>query len=374
MKNYFQYSKRERNGMFILALLCVAVLLLPRIYRQFKPVQTALNFSDFKREIETFVQTKEESKEIADIEPKLFYFNPNLSTQTELQQLGLSPKVSKTLLNFRTKGGRFFRKEDLKKIYGITAEEYKRLEPYIKLETEENPKKKQIEQKEENTIIPPLELFEFDPNVASKDTLQKLGFSERAANNLIKFRAKGGTIRQKEDIAKIYGVDEFLYEQLLPYIILKKKTSIATETSKLDKPKERTQENVVLDINAASIDDWQKLRGIGPFYARKIINFRNKLGGFYAIHQVADTYNLPDSVFQQIQSKLVLDQPPQQMKLNTVTVEALAKHPYINYQQAKVIINYRQQHGAFKTLDDLQNIIILSPEFLEKIEPYLSFE
>lgn len=374
MKNYFQYSKRERNGMFVLALLCVAVLLLPRIYRQFKPVQTALNFSDFKREIETFVQTKEESKEIADIEPKLFYFNPNLSTQTELQQLGLSPKVSKTLLNFRTKGGRFFRKEDLKKIYGITAEEYKRLEPYIKLETEENPKKKQIEQKEENTIIPPLELFEFDPNVASKDTLQKLGFSERAANNLIKFRAKGGTIRQKEDIAKIYGVDEFLYEQLLPYIILKKKTSIATETSKLDKPKERTQENVVLDINAASIDDWQKLRGIGPFYARKIINFRNKLGGFYAIHQVADTYNLPDSVFQQIQSKLVLDQPPQQMKLNTVTVEALAKHPYINYQQAKVIINYRQQHGAFKTLDDLQNIIILSPEFLEKIEPYLSFE
>lgn len=378
IREYFYYNKLERNGVFVLVLLCLLVLFYPNLYKSLSSKSASTDFSSFKSEIEAFESNKitDEISNPEKIKTELFLFDPNTVSQEDLKRLGFSEKVIRTLNNFRNKGGKFFKKEDFKKIYGISEEDYTTLENFIEIKPankyNENFQKENINN-ERKVVIEP---FEFDPNSASKEDLLNLGFSKRAANNLLKFRAKGGQIYKKENLSKIYGVDEKLYNKLYPFITLEKRE----DKLEVQEPKEFkttssfSKPEITLDINSATIDDWQQLNGIGPFYAKKIVNFRKKLGGFYAVDQIKETYGLPDSTFQKIFPQLKYNLSHQKIKLNIISLKELANHPYIKYQQAKVIINYREQHGAFKNIKDLNKIIILTPEFIKKIEPYLSFE
>ncbi len=378
IREYFYYSKLERNGIFVLAFLCICCFLFPKIYVAFSEDSVSTDFSDFKKEITDFENVIEEAKAVQVNVPiaELFYFDPNTVSDLALQKLGLSPKVIRTFLNFRNKGGKFFKKEDFKKVYGIKENDYTRLEPYIQIENTQKKYFKKEMYNQKTKVIVSLERFEFDPNQVSKTDLLKLGFSERAANNLIKFRSKGGTIRESKELAKIYGIGTELYENLIPFIKIKQKiyepNLLAEASSK--RPENPTKEKLVLDINTAQKEDWEQLYGIGPFYAKRIINFREKLGGFHSIEQVGETYNLPDSTFQKIRDQLIMEAAPSQINLNTVSLENLKNHPYLKYNQAKVIINYRTQHGAFKSIDDLNKIVILKPDLVEKIRPYLKLE
>ncbi len=104
------------------------------------------------------------------------------------------------------------------------------------------------------------------------------------------------------------------------------------------------------------------------------VNFRDKLGGFVSIDQVAQAYGLPDSTFQSIKPFLVITQTVKKINLNTVSAKELAAHPYLNWNQANAIVKYRDQHGNFTSLDQLENIRILNQEIIKKIKPYLSIE
>jgi len=378
IREYFYYSKLERNGIFVLAILCICCFLFPKLYLAFSEDSSSTDFSDFQNEIAAFENGMKEMEVIQISTPiaELFYFDPNTVTEINLQKLGLSPKVIQIFLNFRNKGGKFFKKEDFKKVYGIKEQDYKRLFPYIQIE---NTQKNYTEKEKSNQaaeVLISIERFEFDPNQASKVDLRKLGFSERAANNLIKFRNKGGTIRTHKELAKIYGVGSELYEDLIPFIKIKEKdeaVNLSTE-EKQKTEKEVEKKKLVLDINSADKEDWEKLHGIGPFYAKRIMNFREKLGGFHSIEQVGETYNLPDSTFQKIKEQLKITRPPNQINLNTVSLEDLKNHPYLKSNQAKVIINYRNQHGPFQSLDELSKIVILKADLIERIRPYLKLE
>ena len=127
-------------------------------------------------------------------------------------------------------------------------------------------------------------------------------------------------------------------------------------------------------IDRADTIKLKKLYGIGLAYARRINRFRDALGGFYNIDQVAATYGLPDSTFQHIKPQLVLSPLFRHLRINQADEETLKAHPYINWKQSPMLIQYRQHHGPYNDLESLKGSMAFSAEELSKLEPYLKFD
>jgi competence ComEA-like helix-hairpin-helix protein len=132
------------------------------------------------------------------------------------------------------------------------------------------------------------------------------------------------------------------------------------------------KKNFNVDVNSADTMALIALPGIGSKLALRIINFRNKLGGFYSVDQIKETYGLADSTFQKIKIYLIVDGQVEKINLNTVTKDELKIHPYIKWNLANAIIEYRTQHGDYKSIEDLKNISMLDENTFIKIAHYLS--
>lgn len=375
-QDFFYYTKSERNGLILLSLICVGLFLAPYLFPN-KEEMTTIDFSTFQKEVDLFMAPSEKkAPQKPSLEQnELFFFNPNEVTQNELEQLGLSTKTAQTILNFRKKGGRFFKKEDLKKIYGLSNKDYEKLQSYIQLPLQSKPSTTVETQKEEQTEAPiptSYSLYPFDPNTASKEELTKLGLSNKASNILLNFRKKGGYFRKKEDLKKIFGITDMDYKRLEPYIKILEKPEIPKKSIAHQKNKEAN--TLIIDINQSNAEDWQKLKGIGPSYSKRIIKFRDKLGGFSNIQQVGETYGLPDSTFNKIIPFLKTSAILKTIDINKVSAKELQQHPYLNYRQASAIINYRNNHGPFQNAEDLNPIKALSENTLIAVKPYFSFK
>jgi len=247
-----------------------------------------------------------------------------------LTALGLSKKTANTLINFREKGGKFYKKIDLKKVYGLKEKDYERLEPYIKIPTQPKEKEpKYVAQKEALPTVPTptIRLFNFDPNTASFDDFVTLGLPKKTAHTIINFREKGGAFYDKQDLQKIYTLMTEDYTRLEPYIIVPEKPNeipapklVAEKTSK-PKPKPTP---ISIRVNTATATEWQRLYGIGPTYAKRIIEHRESLGGFHSVEQVGEIYGLADSTFQNIRPQLQLDATTiRKININTASPEDL---------------------------------------------------
>jgi len=234
-------------------------------------------------------------------------------------------------------------------------------------------KKNQRPYYERRTSYNKTSLFIFNPNTANKEIWLKLGVKESVVNTIMKFRDKGGFFRNPEDLRRVFGLSPAMCETLIPYV------SIPEQKFTSSKPNSGFRKSgklfKTININQATLEDWKMLDGIGPGYAQRIINFREKLGGFYSIEQVAETYGLPDSVFQKIKTSIVFSNGPYRIiYLNEASTEDLKKHPYIDVRTANNIVSYRSQHGAFESVADLKKIVSLSPDIYEKIQHYLSIK
>jgi competence protein ComEA len=227
----------------------------------------------------------------------------------------------------------------------------------------------------------PYHLFTFDPNTLPAEGWKKLGVRERTIHTIMNYRAKGGRFRHPEDLYKIYGLKPEEAERLVAYVQLPDVAPVPEEKPrqyvydssyrKYDKPAFPKPE--IIDINTADTTAFIALRGIGGKLANRIVHFREKLGGFYTVGQVGETYGLPDSTFQQVKAFLQCNAPIiRKINVNTADVPVLREHPYIRWQLANAIVQYRQQHGVFSTLDQLLQINLVTPEVLARIKPYLT--
>jgi competence protein ComEA len=219
-------------------------------------------------------------------------------------------------------------------------------------------------------------LFYFDPNTATIEDWKRLGVKEKTALTIIRYRSKGGRFKSPEDIKKIWGLSSQIADRLIPFVSIQsdlKETGskISKEKSMLVKPYPVCK----IDINKATQEEWEKLKGIGPATATRIIKFRDKLGGFISVEQVGETYGMKDSTFQQIRSNLYGNENDvQKININLSDIEQLSKHPYIRFKTAKAIIAYREQNGLYKAVSDLQKIESITPETFQKMEKYLIIE
>jgi competence ComEA-like helix-hairpin-helix protein len=117
------------------------------------------------------------------------------------------------------------------------------------------------------------------------------------------------------------------------------------------------------------------LPGIGSKLANRIIRFRDKLGGFYSVEQVGETYGLPDSTFQKIKPFLILgDRPLVRININTADAATLKEHPYIGWTAARALVAYRAQHGPFSTIEDVEKVSPILADQIKRLIPYLSTE
>ncbi|MES1197957.1 MAG: helix-hairpin-helix domain-containing protein [Chitinophagaceae bacterium] len=222
-----------------------------------------------------------------------------------------------------------------------------------------------------------VELFFFDPNSISTDGWKKLGLKEKTIKTIQNYLSKGGVFTKPEDLKKIYGLHTNDYERLEPYIKIEGRSS--NETSKSQKTIAPVNPNSssysVIDINEADSTAFISLPGIGNKLAARIINFRDKLGGFYSITQVGETYGLPDSTFQKIKQYLKLGaNSVKKININTATVDELKAHPYIKWSIANPIVAYRNEHGPFSKPEDIKKVMAVTDEVYNKIAPYLSIQ
>lgn len=233
---------------------------------------------------------------------------------------------------------------------------------------------------EKNTVKD--ELFYFDPNILSETGWKKLGLRDKTIRIIQNYLSKGGRFKNPEDLQKIYGMHPDEFKKLSPYIkiepIPEKKSDVfasANTQTENQNPKNYPTRYPVIDINASDTTAFISLPGIGSKLAARIVNFRDKLGGFYSINQVGETFGLPDSTFQKIKQYLKLENISlKKININTTTIDELKNHPYIRYSLANPIIAYRNEHGPFSKVEDIKKVMAVSEEGYLKIAPYLTLQ
>lgn len=226
---------------------------------------------------------------------------------------------------------------------------------------------------------PETKLRHFDPNRLSESEWIELGISPKTARTIGNYRAKGGRFRVPEDLGKIWGLRPADRDRLLPFVRIRSepdrsKTAAITSRVTYATSAGKKPISISVDINRSDSVDWEGLPGIGPTYARRILRYRDRLGGFVHLDQIAETYQLPDSVFQNIRPHLRSGDLGQirKISLNTVTIDTLGRHPYCNFSLARSIIRYREQHGPFRKLEDLLELHQVDSSWWLRIRPYLS--
>ncbi|GGH76812.1 DNA uptake protein ComE-like DNA-binding protein [Filimonas zeae] len=321
-KEYLSFSKKERIALIVLLTITALFWLLPRLFSS----------SSLPPVLDTVVlQTSSDSIILAASlaetpagetgTASLFTFNPNTLDAAGWRRLGLSEKVARTIQHYREKGGRFYRPDDLRKIYGLHSEEADRLIPYIRI-----------------------------PEYGSgQQSGRSVAYAASAsAGNAYYTQGNGGYSSAQSGNS--------------PYA-----TPASANGPHTGKKLAR------IDINTATIEDWIRFPGIGDVLGGRIIAFRTKLGGFRQIAQVGRTYGVKDSVFQAIKPYLVLNPATMpRLNVNTATEFQLRELPGMNTEIAQTIIAHRWKQGAFITLAALQPVI--GEKVFQQIQSYLIAE
>jgi len=312
LNEYFTFTRKERIGLIVIVIVIIGIWIFPNIAASGKHraisadtswMAAAKQLQHDQENSESALKSNDENiNDLVYDKPadnfdkstvKLFYFDPNTLSSEGWKKLGIREKTIATIQKYLNKGGHFYNNEDLKKIYGIRADEYGRLEPFIKIET-----------------------------------------------------------INKKDL-KAYSKNEF------------------TKEASPNKP----LKYLLVDINVADTSEFIALPGIGNKLAARIVNFKDKLGGFYSIVQIGETYGLPDSTFQKIKPYLKIDNSPvKKININAATKDEMKSHPYVKWNLANAIVEYRTQHGNFTSIDDLKKISLITEEIFSKLKPYLTVE
>lgn len=209
-------------------------------------------------------------------------------------------------------------------------------------------------------------LFVFDPNKVRKEQLIELGLKEKTAGVLIKFRSKGFVFRKKEDLKKVFGITDKLYERLAPYILI---DPIHTKTQQQEKTVLKNTGLKIIELNSADSLLLLEANGIGPSFAKRILKYRSLLGGFVLVEQLKEVYGFTEEMYGKLRSQIKVDSSlVKKLDLNKDDFKVINKHPYLSYELTKEICNKRRK--GIITQDNLEEIIT-DEVLLKKLLPYL---
>ncbi|RRD00810.1 ComEA family DNA-binding protein [Prevotella sp. OH937_COT-195] len=224
------------------------------------------------------------------------------------------------------------------------------------------------------------ERFFFDPNTADSTQLLRLGLRPWMVRNIYKYRSRGGVFRTPEDFARIYGLTVGEYKSMKPYIRISPDYGPA---SALVAP--RGEQNHVRDslrypvklslgehvmLNTADTSALKRIPGIGSRYARAIVNYRNRLGGYADVRQLLEIDGVPEDALKYVELGAA---DLRKININRLTLDQLKKHPYLNFYHSRAIINHRRLHGPLRSVADLKMLPDFSEDDIKRIVPYVDF-
>lgn len=225
----------------------------------------------------------------------------------------------------------------------------------------------------------------FDPNVTDSAGFRELGLPAWMAVNILKYRAKGGVFRTPQDFRKVYGLTDEQFEVLLPYIYIdesfrrKQRDTVRLAVApaidyQADTLKRvmKYAEGTVIDLNTADTTELKKIPGIGSGNARRIVGYRKRLGGFRNVDQLGEIAPEFAEMTQWFSVSDSFEVVP--IRINKAGIEKLRSHPYLNFYQAKVIVEHRKKKGKWKRFDQLSFYEEFTADDLQRLRPYLSFE
>lgn len=365
--NYFAFSRSQQAGLIIMFILIILIFLanlfVPYFYKN-----EEITDDGFLAEIEAFrnsIVREEASTKIIDPFP----FDPNVISYDQMIQLGLSDYQAKMIMKFREAGGKFYDKEDFRKIYSITEDDYDALRSFIIIT---KPDVEVAAAKTEKKLIP----RPFNPNDADSLLLSKIGLNSKQIGQIVNYRNAGGEFRIKSDFNKIYSISDNEYEVLQKYILLPSVIDSSEFVESRGEQKDNFEiSRPIVEINSADTSELDKLYGIGPYYAKKIVAYREKLGGFYDKSQLLEVFGIDSTRYFKFEEQVEIDQSYiQQLDLNDAGFNEMLKHPYLEYYLVKAIFNYKDATGDFKSINELKQIDLLYDELFNKIEPYFTIK
>ena len=219
------------------------------------------------------------------------------------------------------------------------------------------------------------DIEDFNPNTLGVESWKEFGLSEKQARSLLNYKELIGGFKSKEQFKKVYVINAELHEQLAPHILLP--DTIANSVKVFPKWENKKYEKKVrtypkIDINEADTASFKRLYGIGDFLADMIVKRREELGGFVSKDQLKEVYGLKEETLTRLDTQLVfVPTKIRKLSINTATKEELKAHPYLYWKHANAIVNYRKQHGEYKALEELKNIVLINDSIFQKVKPYL---
>jgi DNA uptake protein ComE-like DNA-binding protein len=214
--------------------------------------------------------------------------------------------------------------------------------------------------------VPP---SKFDPNNYSINDWMNLGLSEKQAIVVTKFTSRG--IKSNEDLKRVFVISEELFDLIKDSTFYQNSQTISEP--KKEVIKETKKPKLLVELNRANIEELMKINGIGESFAKWIINYRTRLGGFHNKNQLLEVWKMDLDKFLMIEPFVEVNEVSIiKIKLNTVTVDELKKHPYLNWNIANSIIKIRNKKGSFSSIQEIKESVLIDEECFEKLKPYLS--
>ncbi len=235
-----------------------------------------------------------------------------------------------------------------------------------------------------------LSLFEFDPNTILESELNSLNLPFFVKQNMMRYREAGGNFKSADDLSKIYGMTDSLFQLIQPYVKINQSTTKKisdtnknlqanngqTENSRVVNRAEKSKihsQNLKIELNRADSIDLVQLSGIGPVFSKRIIRYRELLGGFVKTEQLLEVYNFPPETYESILDFLEVDTLLiTKLRINFADFSDLLRHPYLNNEQVSAIVNQRDKEGPFKNLSEIETIQVFDSESFARIRPYLT--
>ncbi|GAA4096736.1 helix-hairpin-helix domain-containing protein [Mucilaginibacter panaciglaebae] len=282
LKNYLSITKKEWNGMVILLFVIAAVLAAPYGYRYFQKDE-AIDFRDFNKDVALLKRANggrdiESGGPLSDTKiakPVLYVFNPNNLPAQQWKQLGFSDKQIAIIKNYETRGGHFNSKEDVKKMYSITAADYQRIEPYIKIP-------------DEGYISNKLAAGEtIELNSADSAKLTRIhGIGPAFAQRIIEYRKRLGGFLNKEQLREVYGIDAEKYHDIQNQVTIN--PLIITK----------------ININRVDFEGLRKFPYLTNKQTNAVIQYRAQHGNYHSINDMKQIAILDEVILRKIEPYL----------------------------------------------------------------------
>lgn len=355
------FSDEERRGlMVLLPLVLIAILLSLLVERRGdRPVMLA--------------KTDESETPAATLSP----FDPNEADYEKLRRCGVPPRIAAGIIRLRSYGKVYRIKEDVASVSGVDDSLYAALKPYIvisekhaaapreKTDYPSERRRSEYAARPAADEAPQLEPFAID--TASAAYLAAIGFSPRQAEVIVRYREASGGIRDAEQFRKCYVVSDRMAERLLPYIVFTEK-SAAEDTAPTPAAPER------IEINSADSATLRSVVGIGEKSVAEIMRYRELLGGFSSVEQLAELKCVTESNYERILPQIRCDSCKiSKIDINFADPKELMRHPYVSAKALRRIVKQRKLKGGWSGIEEMIEDDIFTKDEAERLAPYLRF-